>query len=66
MTGAFFGYALVRLSILEKHLSDPNGFCVTQPGLDIGRGFIVEFLITFVLIFFLCGIWDPRSSKSHG
>lgn len=66
LIGAFLGYSLVRLSVLNEHLSDPNGFCVTQPGLDVGRGFLVEFLITFILILLLCGIYDPRNSKDKG
>ncbi|KAG5676479.1 hypothetical protein PVAND_006310 [Polypedilum vanderplanki] len=65
MIGALLGYWLVRLSIIDELISDPKGFCVSHPGLDVGRSFVVEFMITFMLIFVVCGVWDPRNKNHH-
>jgi len=64
--GGLLGYWLVRISIEDKYLSNPNGFCLNMPGLDIGRAFVVEFISSFLFILVVCSIWDPRNKHLHG
>lgn len=66
LCGGFIGYALVRLSILDKYLLNPDGFCLNKPGLDVGRAFVVEFISSFFFILVVCSIWDPRNKSHHG
>ncbi|XP_070496733.1 aquaporin-like [Chironomus tepperi] len=65
MCGGLFGYWLVRLSIEDKYIKNPDGFCVNQPGLDVGRAFVVEFITSFLLVLVVCSIWDPRNKHVH-
>lgn len=42
-----------------------DGVCVTKINdeLTTVQGFLVEFIATGILIWVICGIWDPRNSK---
>ena len=66
MIGSTLGYFLVRLSVYSDHISKPKSFCMNLPGLDDGKAFVVEFLISFILILIVCAVWDPRNAKFHG
>ncbi|CAG9800460.1 unnamed protein product [Chironomus riparius] len=64
--GAILGYgALVALTPTKYFQSDPgeNGLCITNlhPSVSVVQGFFIEFIITSVLAFFVCSIWDPRN-----
>ena len=67
LLGAYMGYGLLRFITPMKMFAGNNGFCVTLPSDDIsiGQAFMVEFVITAVLIFVCCGVWDPRNGKLH-
>lgn len=64
--GAYTGYGLLIL-ITPAHILNPdgNGLCVTRPHPMVTdwQAFIVEFIATSALIWFCCGIWDPRNAK---
>jgi glycerol uptake facilitator-like aquaporin len=64
--GATLGYWLTRVIAVDDHLSNPNSFCLTVPNLDIGRSFLIEFIITFLLVLVFCGVVDPRNKKNNG
>lgn len=70
LLGAFMGFGVLKLLTPEnfssKHESDP-GFCTTaiNPHLSTFQGFIVEFIISAVLVLVCCGVWDPRNAKHH-
>ena len=64
--GAILGYgALVALTPTKYFQSAPgeDGLCVTNlhPSVSIVQGFFIEFIVTSVLVFFVCSIWDPRN-----
>lgn len=42
-------------------------YCVSQinPNLSELQGFGVEFIITTILIWTCCGVWDARNSDKH-
>lgn len=43
----------------------PDGVCVTKVNdeLSLAQGFLVEFMATGILVWVVCGLWDPRNSK---
>lgn len=64
--GAFMGYGLL-ISVspeLALKASGPS-FCCTKPSdlITTQQAFCVEFVATATLIWFVCGIWDPRNGK---
>lgn len=66
--GAFIGYGLLKASIPEDAICStitPKGACLTMlaDSLTPGQGVLIEFLITCVLIFICCGVWDPRNTN---
>ncbi|CAO1354259.1 unnamed protein product [Diamesa serratosioi] len=65
--GAYMGYGLLRFVTPMKFFAGIEGFCVTVPSDEISilQAFMVEFVITAVLILVCCGVWDPRNSKLH-
>lgn len=44
-----------------------HGFCVNQvnPKISPLQGCLVEFIITLILIWVCCGVWDKRSAGTH-
>jgi aquaporin related protein len=66
IVGSLLGYWLVRLLAVDAMLSNPDSFCLAQPGLDNARSFVAEFLITFILVIVFCGVIDPRNKNHHG
>lgn len=67
MLGAYFGYALLRILMSDYgSLKDSKTFCQTLPSVDVTTAFVIEFLVTMILILVCCGVWDPRNSKNTG
>ncbi|XP_031636945.1 aquaporin AQPcic-like [Contarinia nasturtii] len=59
--GAFIGYGLlVTFTPASKISSD---FCITKPSVEPHQAFFIEFIATATLIWFCCGVWDPRNEK---
>ncbi|XP_036330552.1 aquaporin AQPAe.a-like isoform X2 [Rhagoletis pomonella] len=69
MLGGFIGYGLLKalIPINAVTLNGPHNLCVTTVHAEISawQGCAIEFIITGVLIFTCCGVWDPRNSKFH-
>lgn len=66
--GAFMGYGLlVTLTPISILAESGASVCVTKPHpfVPIPQAFFIEFLATATLIWFCCGIWDPRNSKNQ-
>lgn len=66
LLGGLIGYGLLVASLPKDMLTNeltPRGACVTfvASNLPFWQGFIIEFLITAVLICVCCGIWDQRN-----
>lgn len=65
--GGFLGYGLLKLVLPVAIIKSPeadHGFCITLPHSEIGalKAFGIEFIISTVLIFVCCGVWDSRNS----
>ncbi|TDG51578.1 hypothetical protein AWZ03_002038 [Drosophila navojoa] len=66
--GGLIGYGLLVASLPKEMMTNeltPRGACVTfvSDKLPFWQGFIIEFLITAVLICVCCGIWDQRNAE---
>lgn len=67
-TGAFMGYGLLITLTPDNLIEKTSGsFCVTKPHLSVSlqNAFLIEFIATATLIWFCCGVWDPRNQKSQ-
>lgn len=66
--GAFMGYGLLTVLIpaIALESSGPS-FCVTKPRneVTIPQAFCIEFIATGTLVWFCCGVWDPRNAKNQ-
>ncbi|XP_055316509.1 aquaporin AQPAn.G-like [Sitodiplosis mosellana] len=66
--GAFMGHGLL-VTLTPKDILENTGasFCVTKPHSSVAlpQAFAIEFLATAALIWFCCGVWDPRNAKSQ-
>lgn len=68
--GAICGYGLLMAIAPTKYftaaLDTGSGMCVTVPHADLSvmEAFAIEFLVTGILIWTCCGLWDPRNSKN--
>uniref|UniRef100_A0A182J383 Uncharacterized protein n=1 Tax=Anopheles atroparvus TaxID=41427 RepID=A0A182J383_ANOAO len=68
--GALCGYGLLRAvtpwKYYQRALEYGEGHCVTAPheSLSTGEALAVEILLTGVLVWTNCGIWDPRNQKN--
>lgn len=67
--GAFMGFGLLK-TITPPEIFDPSngtaiGLCSTvpHPALTEFQALSIEFLATSVLVFTICGVWDPRNAK---
>ncbi|XP_067632942.1 aquaporin AQPAn.G-like isoform X1 [Eurosta solidaginis] len=69
LLGGFIGYGLLKALIPNNAviLDGPHNLCVTTVHADISpwQGCAIEFIISGVLIFTCCGVWDPRNAKFH-
>uniref|UniRef100_V5I9M7 Aquaporin n=1 Tax=Anoplophora glabripennis TaxID=217634 RepID=V5I9M7_ANOGL len=36
-----------------------------NPDISVGQGFLVEFMISFILALVCCGVWDAKNSDKH-
>ncbi|XP_055850381.1 aquaporin AQPAn.G-like isoform X2 [Episyrphus balteatus] len=68
--GAFIGYGLLKALVPAntiKVAGAEHGLCVTtvSPEISTLQGLGIEFVLTTVLIFVCCGVWDPRNAKHH-
>ncbi|ETN60732.1 aquaporin [Anopheles darlingi] len=67
--GALCGYGLLKAITPAKYyhlaLEQGEGHCVTVPhdSLSSGEALAIEILLTGVLVWTNCGVWDPRNSK---
>lgn len=57
---------MLRFAVPNEYLSSPGEFCMTQPSLTPGSTFMVEFVISFIFIIFICAMFDPRNSTKQG
>lgn len=60
------GYGLLKV-IVPTDIMNPDdniGLCVTLPNPQIlkWQAFAIEFIATSALVWFNCGIWDPRNA----
>lgn len=65
LLGGYLGYALLRAVTPSEFFSD-NKFCVSLPTVSASEGFVVEYIISTILILVFCGVIDPRNDKHHG
>lgn len=68
LTGAFMGYGLLMILTPANILAKSGGsLCVTKPheSLETYQAFGIEFVATAALVWFCCGIWDPRNAKTQ-
>ncbi|XP_073819769.1 aquaporin-4-like [Musca autumnalis] len=58
--GSVVGFGLLKLIV-----STDNGFCMTLPGNNIstGQAFVIEFVISCILIAVCCATWDDKNAK---
>lgn len=52
--------------VTPEEFVDSDSFCVSLPHADKLPAFVVEFMISMILILVCCGVWDPRNAKHHG
>jgi len=72
MLGGIVGFGLLKIVIPYQafesndvdNLIKPNS-CLTLPGPDVTilQAFLIEFIMTIILVLFCCTFWDPRFSK---
>lgn len=69
--GAIFGYGMIKVITPTGYLhgGDPDttgSFCVTDvhPSMSVSQGLLAEIIATAILVFFACGLWDPRNEKN--
>uniref|UniRef100_A0A182SSL8 Uncharacterized protein n=1 Tax=Anopheles maculatus TaxID=74869 RepID=A0A182SSL8_9DIPT len=68
-TGALCGYGLLMgvapQAYFDQALVGGHGSCVTAPhaSLTTGAALAIEFIVTGILIWACCGVWDPRNAK---
>lgn len=70
MLGAFMGFGLLKV-VTPADIFDPSngtsvGLCTTSPHASLSefQAVSIEFIATFILIFIVCGVWDPRNAKT--
>jgi len=65
LVGGTLAYGVLKIVMTDKMQSGPDGVCVTKVNNDLtmAEGFLVEFLATGILIWVICGFWDPRNAK---
>lgn len=60
------GYGLLKIIVPVDVIKAEGGIglCVTMPNVQISiwQAFGVEFFATSALIWFCCGVWDPRNA----
>ncbi|XP_052888198.1 uncharacterized protein LOC128296751 [Anopheles moucheti] len=67
--GALCGYGLLMgvapQTYFDLALVDGHGTCVTAPhaSLTTSAALGIEFIVTGILIWACCGVWDPRNAK---
>ncbi|KAL3266957.1 hypothetical protein HHI36_011106 [Cryptolaemus montrouzieri] len=63
--GAFTGFGLLKLLFPASYIK--SGFCMTKVSeeVTITQGFFIEFLITCLLCFAVCAIWDPQNASKN-
>ncbi|CAH0558342.1 unnamed protein product [Brassicogethes aeneus] len=76
MAGALLGFGLLKGCTPEFYFQNNRnttlgeklpGLCSPSPNPNITaqQAFLVEFIITFILVLVCCGVWDPRNAKHH-
>lgn len=70
-TGALCGYGLLMAvapqDYFNQALVDGYGSCVTAPhnSLTSAGALAIEFIVTGILIWACCGVWDPRNADQQ-
>ncbi|XP_045480591.1 aquaporin AQPcic-like isoform X1 [Harmonia axyridis] len=61
--GAVLGFGLLKVLFPEDYVQ--NGFCMTKVGggATLTQGFFIELVITCILCFVLCSVWDDRNAQ---
>lgn len=59
--GAVTGFGLVKALLTVPELCSPS----PHPSLSTFQVFLTEFLLTLILIWVCCGVWDSRNSTKH-
>ncbi|KAI4480623.1 PREDICTED: aquaporin-like [Polistes canadensis] len=69
--GGIFGYGLLKAVTPSGmlHAGNPEdtiSFCKTDiyQNMNICQGLLAEIIATSILVFFACGVWDPRNEKN--
>ncbi|XP_058121993.1 aquaporin-like [Anopheles ziemanni] len=68
-TGALCGYGLLMgvapQVYFDEALVGGHGSCVTAPhaSLTVGSALAIEFIVTGILVWTCCGVWDPRNAQ---
>uniref|UniRef100_A0A182KCU1 Aquaporin n=1 Tax=Anopheles christyi TaxID=43041 RepID=A0A182KCU1_9DIPT len=68
-TGALCGYGLLMgvapQAYFDQALVDGYGSCVTAPhsSLTSAEALAIEFIVTGILVWACCGVWDPRNAQ---
>ncbi|XP_043668930.1 aquaporin-2-like [Vespula pensylvanica] len=69
--GGVFGYGLLKAITPNGmlHAGNPEdtiSFCKTDvhENLSVFQGLLCEIIATSILVFFACGVWDPRNEKN--
>lgn len=69
--GAYMGFGLLKYLTPSNVFSSVNstspGVCSTVPHPDLKPvdAFIIEYMITTVLVLISCAVWDPRNATSQ-
>lgn len=69
--GAIFGYGMLKAITPSGYLHSGNpesaaSFCITNihHTMSVSQGLLAEIIATAILVFFACGVWDPRNEKN--
>jgi len=66
LLGGYLGYGLLRVATPDRFFRD-DSFCVSLPSSEVStpQAFIVEFIISAILILVCCAVFDPRTQAHH-
>lgn len=66
IVGAILGYGLLYVVTpfeFIRPVGGGNSLCITNlhPSISVFQGFLIEFVVTSVLVLVVCSVWDPRN-----
>lgn len=58
---------MLRL-LTPDHFFKNDKFCLSlpSPAISTTQAFFVEFILSAILVLYVCGVWDPRQARFHG